>query len=207
MVGLLQPDQIIIDCGPGLETHLRLQLGTAPATSRASTVRPRHVGGGYKRYQTTGLACLYLYCIQERGGPETCRSRGSPSCLTCSTRCFSAVLAASVSFVMPGGDEADGVIASLARREDHGLHDTENYNPMTLDFFAVGRTPRHAIPVLLPPAWPPVRSPVDRHPPEPSSRRFYRVRVLCDGTVLVIDSGHYGHWSRLRHLAPRQSIS
>lgn len=97
-------------------------------------------------------------------------------------RCFSA---ASLSSVMPDGDEADGVITSLARREDHGLHDTENWYPMTLDFFAVGRTPRHAIPVMLPTAWPPVRSPVDRHPPEPSSRRFYRVRVLCDGTVLV----------------------
>lgn len=107
-----------------------------------------------------------------------------------------------------GGDKVDGVMASLARREDRWLHDVENCNPMTIDFFAVGRTPRHAIPVLSPTSSPPVRSPTDRQPPEPSSRplvAFAFASFARDGTVSIKDGRHRGHWSRLHHLAPDQS--
>lgn len=43
--------------------------------------------------------------------------------------------AAHVYCVISGGDEADGVMASLARREDRWLHDIEKCNSMTIDFF------------------------------------------------------------------------
>ena len=53
--------------------------------------------------------------IKGRGGSRALLVQGKPELLTCSP-CSSQLLLCT--FVMPSGDEADGVIASLARRED-----------------------------------------------------------------------------------------